>query len=73
VVWKVLPSGLTPLSEICNDFECMSSPAVEGSLRQIAKDIVSLKEAGVHRTDVHGTGQSLYQGGGCGKSVRPFS
>ena len=32
--------GLTPLSEICDDFVCKSSPAVESSLRQIATDLV---------------------------------
>lgn len=36
--------GLTPLSEICDAFVCKSSPAVEGSLRQIATDLVALRE-----------------------------
>ena len=36
--------GLTPLAEICDDFICKSSPAVEGSLRQIAQDICALRE-----------------------------
>jgi len=39
-------AGLIPLDEICDEFVCKSSPAVEGSLRQIARDIVSRKEAG---------------------------
>ena len=37
--------GLTPLSEICDDFVCKSSPAVEGSLRQIATDICAVRES----------------------------
>jgi hypothetical protein len=36
--------GLTPLSEICDEFVCKSSPAVEGSLRQIAADVCALRE-----------------------------
>ena len=36
--------GLTPLSEICDAFVCKSSPAVEGSLRQIAADVCALRE-----------------------------
>ena len=36
--------GLVPLDQICDEFVCKSSPAVEGSLRQIATDIVALRE-----------------------------
>jgi hypothetical protein len=36
--------GLVPLDRICDDFVCKSSPAVEGSLRQIATDICALRE-----------------------------
>ena len=36
--------GLTPLAEICDAFVCKSSPAVEGSLRQIAADVCALRE-----------------------------
>ena len=36
--------GLIPLDQICDDFVCKSSPAVEGSLRQIATDICAILE-----------------------------
>ena len=36
--------GLTPLAEICDAFVCKSSPAVEGSLRQVAADVCALRE-----------------------------
>ena len=36
--------GLIPLDQICDDFVCKSSPAVEGSLRQIATDICAIRE-----------------------------
>ena len=41
---EVTIEGLTPLDQICDDFVCKSSPAVEGSLRQIATDYVALRE-----------------------------
>ncbi|KAJ7535749.1 hypothetical protein O6H91_12G044500 [Diphasiastrum complanatum] len=30
--------------ELCNDFECISSPSVEATARQLAKDILDLRE-----------------------------
>ena len=36
--------GLIPLDQICDDFVCKSSPAVESSLRQIATDICAIRE-----------------------------
>jgi hypothetical protein len=30
--------------EICNEFECISSPSVEATARQIARDILELRE-----------------------------
>ena len=30
--------------ELCNDFECISSPYVESTARQIARDILELRE-----------------------------
>ena len=36
--------GLVPLAEICDAFVCKSSPAVEGSLRQVAADVCALRE-----------------------------
>ena len=39
----LLMQGLT-FGELCNEFECISSPAVERTARQLAKDIVELKE-----------------------------
>lgn len=30
--------------ELCNEFECISSPAVEATARQLARDILELRE-----------------------------
>lgn len=30
--------------ELCNDFECISSPAVESTARQIVRDILELRD-----------------------------
>ena len=30
--------------ELCNEFECLSSPAVESTARQLARDILELRE-----------------------------
>lgn len=30
--------------ELCNDFECKSSPSVESTARQLARDILELRE-----------------------------
>lgn len=30
--------------ELCNEFECISSPAVESTARQLARDILELRE-----------------------------
>lgn len=30
--------------ELCNEFECISSPSVESTARQLARDIVELRE-----------------------------
>jgi hypothetical protein len=30
--------------ELCNDFECISSPYVESTARQIARDILEIRE-----------------------------
>lgn len=30
--------------EICNEFECISSPSVEATARQLARDILELRE-----------------------------
>jgi len=30
--------------ELCNDFECISSPQVESTARQLARDILELRE-----------------------------
>lgn len=30
--------------ELCNEFECISSPAVESTARQLARDIMELRE-----------------------------
>jgi hypothetical protein len=43
-------------SELCNDFECNSSPQVRNTARQLAKDILEIKEGarstGVFAKDV---------------------
>ncbi|XP_043705474.1 uncharacterized protein LOC122655334 [Telopea speciosissima] len=31
-------------SELCNDFECISSPSIEATARQLARDILELRE-----------------------------
>ena len=30
--------------QLCDDFECISSPAVEATARQLARDILDMKE-----------------------------
>lgn len=30
--------------ELCNEFECISSPSVEAAARQLARDILELRE-----------------------------
>ena len=30
--------------ELCNEFECISSPSVEATARQLARDILELRE-----------------------------
>jgi hypothetical protein len=32
-------------SELCNEFECVSSPYVESTARQLARDILEMREA----------------------------
>jgi hypothetical protein len=41
---EVTIEGLVPLDQICDEFVCKSSPAVEASLRQIATDVCALRE-----------------------------
>ena len=41
---EITIEGLTPLDQICDEFVCKSSPAVESSLRQIATDLVAIRE-----------------------------
>ena len=73
----VLMQGVT-FGELCNDFECISSPAVEQTALQLAKDIVELREEkrlltcyGVYcNYKVWGTGQKRGVGAGWGGTFR---
>lgn len=37
-------AGVLPLAEICDQFECKSSPAVEATIKAVARDLADLKE-----------------------------